>query len=76
MKLTRKAKRNLAVVSAGASALVAKASYAIAVTDVQSVLDEIGTVPAVIAAIGAAGLLIYVGIKTYQWIKSGIRGAA
>jgi len=76
MKLTRKAKRNLAVVSAGASALVAKASYAITAADVSSVTTEIATVPAVIAAIGAAGLLIYVGIKTYQWIKSAIRGAA
>lgn len=37
--------------------------------DVTSVVTEIGGTAAPIAAIGAAVLLVFVGIKTFKWVR-------
>lgn len=39
-----------------------------AAVDVSAVVTEIGTASAPVAAIGAASLLIAVGIKVYKWV--------
>ena len=40
-----------------------------AAPDVSSVVTEIGGTAAPIAAIGAAVLLVFVGIKTFKWVR-------
>lgn len=51
-----------------ASFLVAGAANAAAV-DVSDVVSDIAAQAAPIAAIGAAVLLIYVGIKAFKWVR-------
>lgn len=51
-----------------ASFLVAGAANAAAV-DVSSVVTDIAAQAAPIAAIGAAVLLVYVGIKAFKWVR-------
>ena len=51
-----------------ASFLVAGAANAAAV-DVSAVVTDIAAQAAPIAAIGAAVLLIYVGIKAFKWVR-------
>jgi hypothetical protein len=58
--------RKLAFVSL--SALTSGAALA-AAPDVTSVVTEIGGTAAPIAAIGAAVLLVFVGIKTFKWVR-------
>lgn len=47
---------------------VAGASQAAAV-DVSAIVTDIGAQAAPIAAIGGAVLLIYVGVKAFQWVR-------
>lgn len=58
---------NRALVGAGALVL-AGASQAAAI-DVGAVVTEIGAQAAPIASIGAAVLLLVVGIKAFQWVR-------
>lgn len=58
---------NRALVGAGALVL-AGASQAAAI-DVTDVVAEIGAQAAPVAAIGAAVLLLVVGIKAFQWVR-------
>lgn len=58
---------NRAVV-AGALLAAAGASQAAAI-DVSAVVTDIGAQAAPIAAIGAAVLLLVVGIKAFQWVR-------
>jgi hypothetical protein len=58
--------RKLGVVAL--SALTSGAALA-APPDVTSVVTEIGGTAAPIAAIGAAVLLVFVGIKTFKWVR-------
>lgn len=51
-----------------ASFLVAGAANAAAV-DVAAVVTDIGAQAAPIAAIGSAVLLVYVGIKSFKWVR-------
>ena len=51
-----------------ASFLVAGAANAAAV-DVSAVVTDIASQAAPIAAIGAAVLLVYVGIKAFKWVR-------
>lgn len=51
-----------------ASFLVAGAANAAAV-DVTEVVSDIAAQAAPIAAIGAAVLLVYVGIKAFKWVR-------
>ena len=51
-----------------ASFLVAGAANAAAV-DVTAVVTDIAAQAAPIAAIGAAVLLVYVGIKAFKWVR-------
>ena len=51
-----------------ASFLVAGAANAAAV-DVSGVVTDIAAQAAPIAAIGAAVLLVYVGIKAFKWVR-------
>jgi hypothetical protein len=50
------------------SALTSAAAFA-APPDVSGVVTEIGGTAAPIAAIGAAVLLVFVGIKTFKWVR-------
>ena len=52
----------------GASAVTSASALAMA-PDVSSVVTEIGGTAAPIAAIGAAVLLVFVGIKTFKWVR-------
>ena len=54
-----------------ASFLVAGAANAAAV-DVGSVVTDIAAQAAPIAAIGAAVLLVYVGIKAFKWVRQAL----
>ena len=54
-----------------ASFLVAGAANAAAV-DVTAVVSDIAAQAAPIAAIGAAVLLIYVGIKAFKWVRQAL----
>lgn len=49
--------------------LLAVSGFANAAVDVTAVTAEIGGASAPIAAIGAASLLIAVGIKVYKWVR-------
>ena len=57
-----------ALVLVPASFLVAGAANAAAV-DVSAVVTDIAAQAAPIAAIGAAVLLVYVGIKAFKWVR-------
>jgi hypothetical protein len=52
----------------GASAVTSVSAFA-APPDVTGVVTEIGATAAPIAAIGAAVLLVFVGIKTFKWVR-------
>ncbi len=52
----------------GASAVTSASAFA-AAPDVSGVVTEIGGTAAPIAAIGAAVLLVFVGIKTFKWVR-------
>jgi hypothetical protein len=52
----------------GASAVTSATAFA-APPDVTGVVTEIGATAAPIAAIGAAVLLVFVGIKTFKWVR-------
>ncbi len=54
-----------------AFALLALTSASVFATapDVSAVVTEIGGTAAPIAAIGAAVLLVFVGIKTFKWVR-------
>ncbi len=58
--------RKLGVVALSA---LTSASALAAAPDVSSVVTEIGGTAAPIAAIGAAVLLVFVGIKTFKWVR-------
>ena len=58
--------RKLGVVALSA---LTSASALAAAPDVTSVVTEIGGTAAPIAAIGAAVLLVFVGIKTFKWVR-------
>lgn len=60
----------LAAAAAGA-ALVTSGAHAEAV-DVASVVTDIGAQAAPIALIGAAVLLIVVGVKAFKWVRSAL----
>ena len=51
-----------------ASAVTSASAFA-AAPDVSGVVTEIGGTAAPIAAIGAAVLLVFVGIKTFKWVR-------
>ena len=62
-------KRNLQRLAVlGASAVTSASALAMA-PDVSGVVTEIGGTAAPIAAIGAAVLLVFVGIKTFKWVR-------
>lgn len=63
--MTQAIKRGL--VAAGVLAVVGSANAA--AVDVTAVTADIGLQAAPIAAIGAAVLLIYVGVKAFQWVR-------
>lgn len=50
-------------------ALALAATPALAAVDVSSVVTEIEGAAAPIAAIGAAVLIVLVGIKVYKWVR-------
>lgn len=50
-------------------AVLSSASFA-AAPDVSAVVTEIGGAAAPVASIGAAVLLVMVGIKVFKWIRS------
>lgn len=52
----------------GSGLAVSAASQAAAV-DVSAVVTDIGAQAAPVAAIGGAVLLIYVGVKAFQWVR-------
>ena len=56
------------LVALGASAVTSASVFAMA-PDVSGVVTEIGGTAAPIAAIGAAVLLVFVGIKTFKWVR-------
>lgn len=49
--------------------LLALAAPAFAAVDVTAVVTEVGGSLAPIGLIGSAVLLVFVGIKTYKWIR-------
>ena len=55
--------------AAFALSALTSASALAAAPDVTSVVTEIGGTAAPIAAIGAAVLLVFVGIKTFKWVR-------
>lgn len=62
--------RNLKIAQAAALALVAAAGSAnAAAVDVADVVADIAAQNAPIALIGSAVLLVYVGIKAFQWVR-------
>jgi putative flippase GtrA len=56
------------LVALGASAVTSALALA-APPDVTGVVTEIAATAAPIAAIGAAVLLVFVGIKTFKWVR-------
>ena len=56
------------LVALGASAVTSASAFA-AAPDVTGVVTEIAATAAPIAAIGAAVLLVFVGIKTFKWVR-------
>lgn len=59
-----------AVVLAGAVAAASAANAA--AVDVADVVTDIGAQAAPIGLIGAAVLLIYVGVKAFRWVRSAL----
>ncbi|GAO72222.1 major capsid protein [Comamonas sp. E6] len=59
-----------AVVAAGALAAASAANAA--AVDVAGVVTDIGAQAAPIGLIGAAVLLIYVGVKAFRWVRSAL----
>ncbi len=55
--------------AAFALSALTSASALAAAPDVSGVVTEIGLTAAPIAAIGAAVLLVFVGIKTFKWVR-------
>ena len=55
--------------AAFALSALTSASALAAAPDVTSGVTEIGGTAAPIAAIGAAVLLVFVGIKTFKWVR-------
>lgn len=66
--MTQAIKRGL--VAAGVLATVGAANAA--AVDVTTVTTDIAAQAAPIAAIGAAVLLIYVGVKAFQWVRKAL----
>ncbi|CAN7485529.1 major capsid protein [Acidovorax sp. LjRoot74] len=66
--MTQAIKRGL--VAAGVLAAVGSANAA--AVDVTAVTADIALQAAPIAAIGAAVLLIYVGVKAFQWVRKAL----
>lgn len=66
--MTQATKRGL--VAAGVLAVVGSANAA--AVDVTAVTADIALQAAPIAAIGAAVLLIYVGVKAFQWVRKAL----
>ncbi len=66
--MTQAIKRGL--VAAGVLAVVGSANAA--AVDVTAVTADIALQAAPIAAIGAAVLLIYVGVKAFQWVRKAL----
>lgn len=58
---------NRGLLAAGALTLVGSANAA--AVDVAAVVTDIGAQAAPIGLIGAAVLLIYVGVKAFQWVR-------
>lgn len=70
MKSFANAKKSFAKFAAvPALALVATPALAQSQVDVSSVVTEIQGAAAPIAAIGAAVLIVLVGIKVYKWVR-------
>lgn len=61
--------KKLQSLGAGLGLAVSSASFA-AAPDVSAVVTEIGGAAAPVASIGAAVLLVMVGIKVFKWIRS------
>ena len=66
--MTQAIKRGL--VAAGVLAVVGSANAA--AVDVTAVTGDIALQAAPIAAIGAAVLLIFVGVKAFQWVRKAL----
>lgn len=66
--MTQAIKRGL--VAAGVLAVVGSANAA--AVDVAAVVTDIGAQAAPIALIGSAVLLIYVGVKAFQWVRKAL----
>ena len=63
-------KQKLATGLAAGTALVANSAFATGTgVDVSAVVTEIQGAAAPIAAIGAAVLIVMVGIKVYKWVR-------
>lgn len=60
-----------AAVAAGTSIAMANSAHAAAV-DVAAVVTDIGAQAAPIGLIGAAVLLIFVGVKAFKWVRSAL----
>lgn len=61
--------RNLLKGFMGVSALALATAASAAPPDVTAVVAGIGEAATPIAAIGAAGLLVLVGIKVFKWVR-------
>lgn len=57
-----------AAIAAGTSVALANSAHAAAI-DVTAITTEIAAQAAPVAAIGAAVLLLVVGIKAFQWVR-------
>lgn len=64
-------RRAAALASLASGALVALPSHAAAI-DVSDVTADIAAQAAPVAAIGAAVLLLYVGIKAFKWVRKAL----
>ena len=65
----RTMKAKLARLAGLVASAVTSASAFAAAPDVSAVVTEIGGTAAPSAAIGAAVLLVFVGIKTFKWVR-------
>lgn len=52
-----------------AASMLALASASQAAVDTTALVTEIGSAGTAVAAIGAAVLLVFVGIKLYKWVR-------
>lgn len=69
MKQKLESLRRLALLNGAAVASMVAAPAAFAAVDVSAVVTEIGDAAAPIASIGAAVLLVMVGIKVFKWVR-------